>query len=135
MEEKGEFQLQVERDIDDFAVVSMVTFLGERIEEIRETVTRTRGLGILSISMIEYLENTVAVHEQMHEWATRVCTVPCPPSEDGFAFLTWITCERLLRRHVAVWRSHEDYWATWLSEEDEDSFEESHDLDEWCERA
>jgi hypothetical protein len=91
------------------AIPSMIEWYAERISDLESDADVLTGsafthrLGLL-------LRGEAAVHRQMHEWALRTLLLPCPTEkEDQTGFALWITCLRVLRRHVAVWGWREDY--------------------------
>lgn len=116
MNHQGYNQEQAEQDLRQSIVITMIDFHADRIEELRtlaEDLTgaeMTRHLGL-------FLMEDAKAHAQLNEWARRWLHQPCPPQRDENGRALWVTCLRLLKRHVAAWSWHPGYWEAWCPEE------------------
>lgn len=113
---------ETQQEVFTISIPLMLEFYGERIAEMRMTAKvlkrspLTEALGL-------FVEGDADAHDHIREWASRVLDTPRPEeAKDKINFLYWETCMRVLRRHVAAWKSHPDYLAIWSPDEHDSVF-------------
>lgn len=94
----------------------MLGFYGDRIAEL-EVIGGQLAFSEMTHRLGLYLIADAQAHRQMLEWAERVLLTERPSLEqDAEGWSWWTACYRIVRRQVACWSWHPDYWPSWQDE-------------------
>lgn len=97
-------------------IKDMLAFLRQQIDSAKCDVDCLLEVPMLR-SLGLFVEAVIEQHEQVLTWAEQVLLRPTPQPDDEAGLALWISCYRLFRRTVKIYRRHPNFMSEWFTDD------------------